>query len=148
MENLPAATGRNQTSVVHLRKVVMEMGVVERARKLRSAKDSKSLDQFAKERAEEAGRGTSANNTSNWKALMSLFHADSRDELVTLLGFSKEDIANKVSEAIERLKVTVVSSLTPEEEPVAGGVREPLLSQTKHLRPKQSRLSPLHQSRV
>ena len=53
-----------------------------------------------------------------------------------------------VSETIEKLKVTVVSSLTPEEEPVAGGVREPLLSQTKHLRPKQSRLSPLHQSRV
>ena len=121
---------------------------MERAKKLRNVEGSKSLDQFAKERAEEASEGTSANNTSNWEALTSLFRADSRDELVTLLGFSKEDIANKVSEAIERLKVTVVSSLTPEEEPVAGGVREPLLSQTKHLRLKQLRLSPLHQSRV
>ena len=48
---MPATTGRNQTSVVHLRKVVMEMGVVERVRKLRSVEDSKSLGQFAKERA-------------------------------------------------------------------------------------------------
>ena len=128
VENLPTATGRNQTSVVHLRKVVTETGVVERARKLRSAQDSKSLDQFAKERAEEAGGGTSANNTSNWKALTSLFRADSRDKLVTLLGFSKEDITNKVSETIERLKVTVVSSPTPEEDPVAGGVREPVVT--------------------
>ena len=33
-----------------------------------------------------------------------------------------------VSETIERLKVTVVSSPTPEEEPVAGGVREPVVT--------------------
>ena len=35
---------------------------------------------------------------------------------------------SKVSEAIERLKVTVVSSPTPEEDPVAGGVREPVVT--------------------
>ena len=87
VENLPATTGRNQTSVVHLRKVVMEMGVVERVRKLQNAQNSKSLDQFTKERAEEASGGTSANNTLNWKALTSLFHTNSQDELVTLLGF-------------------------------------------------------------
>ena len=85
------------------------MGVVERVRKLQNAQDSKSLDQFTKERAEEASGGTSANNTLNWKALTSLFHTNSQDKLVTLLGFSKEDITNKVSETIERLKVTVVS---------------------------------------
>ena len=128
MENLPATTGRNQTSVVHLQKVVTETGVVERTRKLRSAEGSKSLDQFAKERTEEAGEGTSANNTSNWKALTSLFCTDSQDELVTLPGFSKEDITNKVSEVIERLKVTVVPSPTTEEEPVASGVREPAVT--------------------
>ena len=87
-----------------------------------------SLDQFAKERAVEASEGTSANNSSNRKALTSSFRTDSRDEPVTLLGSSKEDIANKVAEAIERLKVTVVSSPTPEEEPVAGGIREPVVT--------------------
>ena len=55
-----------------------------------------SLDQFAKERAVEASEGTSANNSSNRKALTSSFRTDSRDEPVTLLGSSKEDIANKV----------------------------------------------------
>ena len=100
--------------------------MVERARKLRSVEDSKSLDWFAKERA-EASEGTSANNTSNWKALTSLFRADSWDELVTLLGFS-EDITDKVSEAVERLKVTVMQSPTTEEEPIASGVREPVVT--------------------
>ena len=55
----------------------------------------------------ESEEGTSADDTPNRKALTSLFRWD---ELVTLLGFSKEDIANKVSEAVERLKVTVVRS--------------------------------------
>ena len=62
--------------------------MVERARKL--------------ENAEEASEGTSANYTSNRKALTSLFCANSRDGLVTLLGVSKEEIVNKVSKAIER----------------------------------------------
>ena len=47
---MPATTGRNQTSVIHLQKVVMETGVVERVRKLRGVEDSKGLDQFARER--------------------------------------------------------------------------------------------------
>ena len=68
---------------------------------------------------EEASEGTSANNTSNWRAPTSLFRADSRDEQVTLLGFCKEDITNKVSKAVERLKVTVIPSLTAQEEPDA-----------------------------
>ena len=37
VENLPAATGRNQTSVVHLRKVVTETGAVERERQSTNA---------------------------------------------------------------------------------------------------------------
>ena len=47
-----------------------------------------------------------------------MFRADSRNELVALLGFSKDDIANKNSDAVERLKVTVVPSPTAGEEPV------------------------------
>ena len=106
----------------------MEMGVVERVRKLQNAQDSKSLDQFTKERAKETSGGTSANNTLNWKALTSLFRADPWDEPVTLPGSSKEDTANKVSKAIERLKVTVMPFPTTEEEPVASGVMEPVVT--------------------
>ncbi|KAK0224368.1 hypothetical protein IW262DRAFT_1295987 [Armillaria fumosa] len=45
-----------------------------------------------------------------WKALPGLFEANSRDELVTLLGFSKADIATRVAEAVEKLKVAKQSS--------------------------------------
>ena len=82
---------------------------------------------------------------------MSLFYTNSRDKLVTLLGFSKKAIVNKVSEVIERLRVTVVPSPTTEGESVASGVRELVVAfvepdQTP--KAKQSRLSPLRQTRV
>ena len=86
-----------------------------------------SLDQFAKERAVEASEGTSANNSSNRKALTSSFRTDSRDEPVTLLGSSKEDIANKVPKRPRGRKLlSYCSGLSPttEEELVASGVRE------------------------
>ena len=53
VEDLPAGAGMIQTSV-HVRKVLTETGVAKRARKLRDAVGSKTLDQFAKERAKEA----------------------------------------------------------------------------------------------
>ena len=57
-----------------------------------------------------------------------MFRADPQDEPVTLPGSSKEDTANKVSKAIERLKVTVMPFPTTEEEPVASGVMEPVVT--------------------
>ena len=112
VENLPASSGRNQSSVVHLRKAVTETAIVERARKRREAEDTQHLADFAKARADTADKERvfgAANNASNWKALMSLFRADSRDELVFLLDFSKDDIAMKVSQAIEKLKLNVAA---------------------------------------
>ena len=76
---------------------------------------------------EEASEETSANNTSNQKALTSLFRADSLNELVILLGFSKKDIANKVPKRPRGRKLLSCCpglSPTTEEEPVASGVRE------------------------
>ena len=102
---------------------------MERAKKLRNVEGSKSLDQSAKERAGEANEGTSTNNISNWKAPNSLFCIDSWDELVNPFGFLRRTSQTRsVSEAIERLKVTVVPSLTNEKEPVSSGVREPVVS--------------------
>ncbi|KAF9527633.1 hypothetical protein CPB83DRAFT_815128 [Crepidotus variabilis] len=95
VSNLPSAQGNNQSSVVHIRKVVTEKDLVERAQKLQEAIDAGTLQTFA----EAAAAGGDA-----WKALLSLFKANSRDELVTLLGFSKEEIAAKVAEAVESLK--------------------------------------------
>lgn len=97
--NLPAASGKNQSSVVHIRKVITETDIVDRAQKLQQAVDTNTLSTFAEERvrSEKAGE-------DGWKALLSLFRANSRDELVTLLGYSKEEIKGRVEEAVAKLK--------------------------------------------
>ncbi|KAG2068579.1 transport protein [Suillus decipiens] len=99
--NLPAASGKNQSSVVHIRKVIAETDIVDRAQKLQQAVDTDTLSTFAEERvnSEKAGDG--------WKALLSLFRANSRDELVTLLGYSKEEVKGRVEEAVAKLKEIV-----------------------------------------
>ena len=96
VSNLSSSQGKPQSSVVHIRKVVTETELVERAKRLQAAIDEKSLQTFAEERTEGEG----------WKGLLSLFKADSRDELVTLLGFSKSEIASRVAEAVENLKAS------------------------------------------
>ncbi|KAF9486167.1 hypothetical protein BDN70DRAFT_846626 [Pholiota conissans] len=103
VENLPSAQGKPQSSVVHIRKVVTETDLVERAAKLEVAVEEGSLQSFAQEKAETTSN-TLPKAGEGWKALLSLFKADSRDELVTLLGFSKTEIAARVAEAVENLK--------------------------------------------
>ncbi|KAF8816748.1 hypothetical protein BYT27DRAFT_7181181 [Phlegmacium glaucopus] len=94
VSNLASSQGKPQSSVVHIRKVVTETELVKRAKQLQAAIDGDNLQSFAEERMEGEG----------WKALLSLFKANSRDELVTLLGFSKSEIASRVAEAVENLK--------------------------------------------
>ncbi|KAK0191818.1 hypothetical protein F5146DRAFT_1037270 [Armillaria mellea] len=105
VSNLPSAQGKHQSAVVHLRKVVTEEELVVQATKLKQAIEGDSLKAFTQEKADAAPDEQEA-----WKALLSLFQADSRDELVTLLGFSKADIAARVAEAVEKLKVAKQSS--------------------------------------
>lgn len=95
---MPSSQGKNQSSVVHLRKVVTETVIAERAKKLQESIDSDNLKDLAQEKT--AADGTSA----TWKALLSLFNSNSRDELITLLGFSKEEVAARVAEAVANLK--------------------------------------------
>ena len=96
VSNLPSSQGKPQSSVVHIRKVVTETELVERAKQLQAAIDESSLQTFAEEKTEGEG----------WKGLLSLFKADSKDELVTLLGFSKSEIASRVAEAVENFKAS------------------------------------------
>jgi len=113
---------------VHVRKVVSESSVVERANKLHSAVDDGSLHTFAETRVEEAesqGREVGA----SWKALLSLFQANSRDELVTLLGFSKTEIATRVAEAVANLRKQTEASRIPQEEDLSDiKLHEPVVS--------------------
>lgn len=78
VSNLPSVHGKNQSSVVHLRQVVTETDLVERASRLQAAIDGKTLNTFAEERSQ--GQVDAKEGTAGWKALLSLFKADSRDE--------------------------------------------------------------------
>ena len=113
---------------MHLRKVVSESSVVERANKLHSAIDDGSLHTFAETKVEEAEpRGGDV--SAGWKALLSLFQANSRDELVTLLGFSKTEIATRVAEAVANLKKQTEASRIPQEEDLTDiKLHEPVVS--------------------
>jgi len=103
VSNLGNKEGRHQSGVVHIRRLSTEDNIVARADRLRQAIDTQDLPAIAIERSTEAEPVT-AENLGGWKALLSLFHADSRDELVTLLGFSKAEIAARVAEAIAKLR--------------------------------------------
>ncbi len=104
--------GRHQSGVVHIRKLVTEDSVVTRAERLLQAVDAQDLPAIATERGAEA-ENIAAESAAGWKALLSLFHADSRDELVTLLGFSKAEIAERVAEAIAKLGSAAEEESTP-----------------------------------
>ena len=103
VSNLPAASGKHQSASVHVRTVTTEPSITLRASKLQSAIESDTLNALAEEKSVEEQDETSA----GWKALLSLFKANSRDELITLLGFSKAEVASRVAEAVEKLKASV-----------------------------------------
>ena len=102
--NLPSEKGHTQSAVVHLRDVVTEPSIASRAKRLQDAIDSQSLASFCAERSNDPS--TRPDDVANWKALQTLFQADNRDELVTLLGFSKEEVAAKISSSIGAFKQT------------------------------------------
>ena len=100
------------TPTVHLRDFVSEPSIVDRATKLQQALDGQSLAEFCAERSQDPT--TRPDDIANWKALQTLFRADSRDELVALLGFSKEDVAQKVSQSIAAFKSNGIVAAEPE----------------------------------
>ncbi|KAF9226221.1 hypothetical protein BS17DRAFT_776900 [Gyrodon lividus] len=97
--NLTGAHGKAQSSVVHLREMSVEESVVERVKNLRTAVQEGKLEGFA-----EGSVGVQAGAEETWKALLSLFRTNSRDELVILLGYSKEEVKARVEEAVAKLK--------------------------------------------
>ncbi|PWN18074.1 hypothetical protein BCV69DRAFT_301531 [Microstroma glucosiphilum] len=103
--------GAGSSRSVNLRNVVTEPAIVTRATRLQEAIESQTLAQFCDERSKEAVN-SKPEEVANWKALQTLFQADSRDELVSLLGFNKEDVAAKVANAISAYKRGGPSSLS------------------------------------
>ncbi|KAI0070651.1 hypothetical protein K474DRAFT_1693732 [Panus rudis PR-1116 ss-1] len=141
VSNLPSAQGKHQSGIVHIRKVTTEPTIIERAKELQEAIANDKLNDLAEDRTKAATdeKTPPAESSASWKALLSLFHANSRDELITLLGFSKEEVASKVAEAVAKLKASQetphppqeqISESTPEEEQDLTEVepREPVVS--------------------
>ncbi|KAJ3981184.1 hypothetical protein F5890DRAFT_1618907 [Lentinula detonsa] len=107
VSNLPSAQGKNQSSVIHLRNVVTEADIVDRARALQDALADESVKAFVEGKAHQS--------EEIWKALLSMYEAESRDELVTLLGFSKSEVAARIGEAVEILKAGTEAKQLEEE---------------------------------
>ncbi|KAJ7171669.1 hypothetical protein C8R43DRAFT_979021 [Mycena crocata] len=130
VSNLPNAAGKHQSGSVHLRTVHVEEDVVERATGLRTALD-KDAASFDGERAVAAWareQFKEGEAEGGWKALLSLFKTDSREELVALLGFEKAEIERKVREAVEALALTSAGDGAMKEEELEVTAREAVVS--------------------
>ena len=104
-------------SSVTVRTVAGEQDIVAKALRLEQAFEGRSLAAFCEERSDEVSRGSLAPGTkegeaASWKLLGTLFGAESKGELVSLLGFSKAEIKAKVEEAIKSLKDKISASST------------------------------------
>ena len=129
VSNLPSAQGKHQSGVVHVRKVVTESDLVERATKLQAAIEEQTLSTFAEKEADVK----SGEDAESWKALLSLFKANSRDELVTLLGYSSDEVAARVAEAIAKItepseSTSILKGPADEEDITESKPHEPVVS--------------------
>jgi len=109
--NLPAASGKHHSGVVHLRSVVTEQGILDRATAVHEA--SGDLDKM---RTFYSEKMTDQSDTA-WQTLQTLLKANSREELVRLLGFSKEEVASNVAEAIKTFPSTTIDEADIERDP-------------------------------
>jgi protein transport protein SEC31 len=96
--NLLSTTGQGQSQTVHVRKVVSEGGVVKRTKQLVEVDQAKALQSFAESKTNEGGEDKEA-----WKTLASLFTTavDTREQLISALGFDKIDVRSRVEEPLE-----------------------------------------------
>lgn len=132
VSNLSSAHGKTQSSVVHLRGMSSEATVIARVKKLKVAEEEGKLEGFA-----QSSVGEQSGAEETWKALLSLFRSNSREELITLLGYSKEEVKARIEEAAAKLKeargqqttyTAPVLSYTADEELDNPGPRDPVVS--------------------
>lgn len=109
-EAAASAAPQATTGQIKIHQVTTESDIVERALLLDGAQDSQALADFCEQKKNKLSADKDAkaseDELSSWKLLSSLFHANSKDELVTLLGFSKDEIQHKVEEAIKNFKAS------------------------------------------
>ncbi|KDQ10528.1 hypothetical protein BOTBODRAFT_36224 [Botryobasidium botryosum FD-172 SS1] len=132
VSNLENAQGQNQSRAVHLRTVVTEPVIIERVNQLKDAIESEKLNDFAEVRVRDVEAAQSVSEAESWKALVRLFRGNTRAEFLALLGFSKEEVAAQVAEAIKNVKFKSLNAAgreqTEEEDLGEGKPYEPVVS--------------------
>ncbi|KAI5474282.1 hypothetical protein MNV49_003665 [Pseudohyphozyma bogoriensis] len=133
------AVGPDGRSEVKVRSVVGQQAVVDRALRLEQATQEQVLKEFCDSRANEVA-GAKDEEKASWKLLGSLFGTEAKGELVSLLGFSKEEVKAKVEDAIKAVKDKLAPNGAPTMTKSASGIsnaseddatsvaREPLVS--------------------
>lgn len=94
-------------SNVFIQSVASEQDLVKRVQSLEKAKEDKDLATLCENKIKEAASSTKdadGKPAVGWQLLSALFKADSKEEMVSLLGFSKEEVKQKVEEAIQSYK--------------------------------------------
>lgn len=99
----PAQPSRVVTSV-KIKQVVTEPTLVERALKLENASQERNLQTLCQERTNQLPSTASSTEVQSWKLLSTLFKTNSKEELISLLGFSKKQIKDLVERQIEAYK--------------------------------------------
>lgn len=92
------------TSAVNIKQIVTEPILVERALKLENASQERNLQNLCQERTNQLPTGASATEVQSWKLLSTLFKTNSKEELIILLGFSKQQVKDLVERQIETYK--------------------------------------------
>lgn len=106
----PVPGARN--APIQIMNVRTEPHIAVRAQNLSDALDQGTLQEFCA--AQSHHMDTRPADVANWKALQTLFQAESRDELVELLGFSKDVVSARIQEAVNALGPSLLEDDTQE----------------------------------
>lgn len=134
VSNLPPTTpGAHAHPTVTVRSVTGAPEVADRARRLDEATVSGQLATFCQERSAEVEQSSDLSDeikqgeVASWKLLGTMFGAQSKAELVELLGFSQGDVKAKVREALKSLKGKLPAGFDGGSD-VTSVAREPLVT--------------------
>ncbi|CCU99420.1 unnamed protein product [Malassezia sympodialis ATCC 42132] len=98
---IPKPVPGGRSFPIQIMNVRTEPHIAIRAQTLSDALDQGTLQEFCA--AQSSHADTRPADIANWKALQTLFQAESRDELVELLGFSKSLVSSRIQDAVSAL---------------------------------------------
>ena len=119
-----ATSGAHAHSVT-VRQIRTEPHIAARAQQLGEVLDTNTLVEYCQQQSDSPA--TMVDDVPTWKALQTLFQASSREELVALLGFSREDTSARAAEAVRQLGEAPKPPPAPEAQLFGGSVEPTFL---------------------